>query len=222
VGEVRDVPPGSDYRFVRVPRIAGLEDERRNCAREDEHHRNAAGTTATGLVYPDSGRSPSRLQVIDTRKRRVLSTTGFDLQLEGGALSPDGRRLYLTATPTKGWGSSVQVYDTRENRVVAEVKIDFGYYAFAMQPVVSPDGHRVFLTMVNEDGAVRILDTQTLRMTDAIKPPGGASAIAFSPDGNRLYCVGGYGDQARVTTVDTTSLKPIASALLGAMTAGLP
>src|SRR5262249_20796791 len=136
------------------------------------------------------------------------------------ALSRDGKRLYATSTSLTGWDPRVDVYDTTTVELTASVKVSDETYAyvFADRPVVSPDGKRIYLTMVNSPESIRVLDAQTLRFTGSLTLPGGEWLMTMSADGKRLYTASGTENSATVTAIDTATLQPTAALKLAPLT----
>jgi DNA-binding beta-propeller fold protein YncE len=156
----------------------------------------------------------STLKVIDADTLQVSVVREPGRSINRAALSPDGTRLYVTSSALWGWVPRVDVYDTAANEVVGRVAISDANHVFADQPVVSPDGQQVYLTMANSPDAIRVLDAGTLHFTGKIKLPDEARLLTISPDGKRLYSVGGLGEAVSVTAIDTATLLPTASVKL--------
>jgi YVTN family beta-propeller protein len=182
---------------------------------------------AVGCNCPDSGLSTadSVISVIDAGTLQVVASRETGRSFHGAALSPDGKRLYVTSiksnlTGSAGhWDPRVDIYDTTTLQLAASVKVSDEKYVIADRPVVSPDGKRVFLTMANSPDSLRVLDAQTLQFTGSLTLPGGAWLVAMSPDGKQLYAAGGTTDSAIVAAIDTATLKPAATLKLALLTA---
>ncbi len=170
-----------------------------------------------------------RLQVIDTDTQKTLGGT---LSLKDGAkalaLSPDGGRLYVTeyflnSTSPRG---AVRAIDTARLEqaiikgvpILADVTIgepiDLGFEREPTALAVSPDGSRLFITIVKHDasdgGEIRIFETASLQQLGAAIPVGREpSAIALTPDGKRAL-VANAGSNT-VSLIDTKTLTPAGS-----------
>ena len=116
----------------------------------------------------------------------------------------------------------VNVYDTATLQVVGHATMGSRNHVFADQPVVSPDSRQVYLSMVNSPEAIRVLDAGTLHDTGKLSLPDRPRLLAISPDGKRLYSIGGLGEAVSVTVIDTTTLQPAASVKLSPAVATQP
>jgi YVTN family beta-propeller protein len=169
---------------------------------------------------------PDLLQVIDADTLQVVNTLSPGRVIDGAALSPDGKRLYMTTRPLQAaaQGFRVDVYDTATLRMIASATVRDGNYVFGWQPLVSPDGKRMYLTMANSTDLIRVLDADSLQVIGALKTSQAANGVtglmAISPDGKRLYLASLAGDAVQV--IDASSLDVQASIGLGSVPAGTP
>jgi len=120
------------------------------------------------------------------------------------SISPDGSRLYVLANGTP----QITIVDAHSNSVLAAILGPAGM-TDPGQARVSPDGKRLFVSYQAER-TIAVIDTATGALQAQVKVPGpeiaGISALAFSPDGSRLY-VGGY--ENALHTFDAASLQLI-------------
>jgi YVTN family beta-propeller protein len=190
----------------------------------DGHRLYAIGSVAGD--FPETTSPPSSVQVIDAGTLQVVNTLAPGRVIDGAALSPDGKRLYLTTRPVQltAPGFRVDVYDAATLQMVASARFPDGKYVFAWQALVGPDGKRLYLGMASSTEAIRVLDVDTLQIIGALKVSGttnGPSGLtAISPDGKRLYMANIAGDTLWV--VDTASLSVEASIGLGNVPTGTP
>jgi YVTN family beta-propeller protein len=137
------------------------------------------------------------ISVIDTASNTVTSTipvaTGLGVELTGIAVTPDGQRLFVAASP----GGNVYVIATATNEVTATIATtNTGNSGLA----ISPDGRRVFAAgwvkglYVNTSFA-DVIDTQTQDQSAAIELGNGETPtrIAITPDGTQGFVLGDAG-----------------------------
>jgi YVTN family beta-propeller protein len=148
--------------------------------------------------------------VVATAANSVVATIGNDVV--GGApaavaVSPDNTRLYVTTV-----GGTV-VIDRASRTRTAFVT------GSAAQVAFSRDGAQVYITT---GSAVRIIDAATLVDVASVPVVGGASALAVSPDGQRLY-VGSSccGPPSAVSVLDVGTRTVLATVPLAANPAAL-
>ena len=147
--------------------------------------------------------------VIDTAHQTVSATIPIGPGPGAAALSPDGRRLYVTNT-----GLTVSVVDTTTNTLSSTI----GFAHSPTRVAVSPDGRRLYVTNVwSVPGPVfggllgnvikaelTVVDTATNTVTGTI-PIAGAGSLAFSPDGSVVYVAGSQG----LSAINTATNKVI-------------
>ena len=115
------------------------------------------------------------------------------------ALSPDGRRTYITNQNA----GTVSVLDTATGRpVVAPIRV--GERPNSVR--VAATGARVFVTSTGS-GTVAIIDAATNTVATTVLVGGFVDGIALSPDGGRLYA--GIADTGTVVTIDTATGRPV-------------
>ncbi|WP_354180773.1 S-layer homology domain-containing protein [Arthrobacter sp. UYP6] len=113
---------------------------------------------------------------------------------EAVTVSPDGSRLYVSLTKIEEPGSGfVSVLDAATLQQVAEMRVP-GHYPYAGKVYLNAAGTKGYLG--TNSGTVQVFDALTNTMTASV-PIFDSKAIAFSPDGAKVY-VAGYN---RVITV---------------------
>ncbi len=206
---VTDLAVSADGRYVYASRTAvngadvaildtrtGSEDAIRIAA--------AAGTTAGCVrVSPDgrrlyvaaNGPFAAELVVIDTQRKRVLTTFEIGCPIRDIALSRDGATAYVGSCGPD-FGAVLDVIDIGGTRIHT-YKID-ETAGLLTQLLLSHDGDRAYLV---GDTSVTVLSTATHDTIGSIVVGAQPSCATESPDGNRLYIA----DYAGAVTVLTTT-----------------
>src|SRR6516165_8669217 len=90
--------------------------------------------------------SSDNVSVIDTEKNKVTATiVGSFVSPYGVAVSPNGRKVYITNSLTSVGNSNVSVIDTEKNKVIATIPVGSEPGGVA----VSPDGSKAFVANAN-------------------------------------------------------------------------
>jgi YVTN family beta-propeller protein len=167
------------------------------------------------------------ISVINTATDKVTATIPAGQQPWGVALTPDGKKLFVTNHRATGIGvsvsSEVAVIDTATNAIIATVPLTNTVGA-ANGLAVAPDGGTVYVASgmnTNPEGnTVTAIDANTNEITATLRipidPHSGAShpyTLAFSPGGEKLYVTHRYGDSLSV--IDTASMQLENTILLG-------
>ena len=101
--------------------------------------------------------------------------------------------------------------DTKSHTVVETIRLT-GQNVRPMGVVVSPDGHRVYVT-TGRGGTVVAIDAKTNKPVGSVAVGPRPWGIAISPDGTRLYTANGPSND--VSVVDTASLAVVAKVAAG-------
>ncbi len=139
---------------------------------------------ATGSGWVGDGLGDRTVKIWDTATRQVLCTVSSERQLEGMALSPDGKRLYVASQfkSEKGVG---------EIRAFAIPKCQYLFSIVACGPIaVSTDGKRLAAGSKIWDALTgeKLVDCRGLSANGGLAISDGQ--VAFSPDGLRLAAAG--------------------------------
>ncbi|GAA1007162.1 serine/threonine-protein kinase [Streptomyces thermogriseus] len=130
---------------------------------------------------------------------------------EGVAVSPDGRRAYVTNERS----SSVSVIDTATNKVDRTIPVG----SFPKGVEVSPDGHRAYVANLGS-GSVSVIDTAANKVDSTIPVGRQPDGVAVSPgDGSRVYVTNGRSDS--VSVIDTATNKVDRTIPVGSSPAGV-
>ena len=142
----------------------------------------------------------------DVRRGAIRTTfSGHSGEVWGLDVSSDGRTVYSAAVDARA-----TVWDLAGDRRLDRpfdagapfVADDGGGYPIEL--ALSPDGRTLALTQ--DDGAVNLVDTRTLRRRGTLRAmPGFAAAVDYSPDGHLLAVTGKDG---RITLWDARTLRP--------------
>nr|WP_238994772.1 YncE family protein [Mycolicibacterium chubuense] len=130
----------------------------------------------------------------------VVATIGVGAAPVGVAVSPDGKRLYVTNDVSSG---TVSVIDPASGTLVGN-PISVGAYPTGL--AVSPDGKRVYVANAN-GGTVSVLDTLSGTTVGAPIPVTDPYGVAVSPDGTRVYVTNG--GSGTVTVLNAASLTAV-------------
>ena len=148
--------------------------------------RDLAVTPDGTRVYAvNSSAFSDSISVINTATNEVITTIPVGEGPMHIAITPDGSRAYVTNFAS----NTVSVVDLATNRELTTIEARFG----PVGVTISPNGARAYVTIntisifIPSFGVVAI-DTASNTVLSTTQVPGrGASDIAMSPDGSRLY-----------------------------------
>ena len=161
-------------------------------------------------VSPDGGRlyilceGTDEVVVYDTRARAIQRRIPVGREPKGLSLAGDGKWLYVA----NSWGDSVSEIDTGSLAVVRTLPAGFEPNAAVA------DRERRFLYVANRiSNDVVVVDLATGREVKRLAAGRGASYLALSPDGSRVYCTHIYPipgafrtpAESEITVIDTAS-----------------
>lgn len=137
------------------------------------------------------------LRVLDVATHRVIGKVGVGHIPRGLALSYDSRRIYVT----NSWDDTVSVIDAEKLQTVAT-------WPVAAEPSsVLEDGKHLFVAnRISSD--VAVLNSETGEEEKRLVAGRGASYLATSPDGRRIYASHVYPNPPRVRTPMDDRLAP--------------
>jgi YVTN family beta-propeller protein len=121
----------------------------------------------------------STVSVLDTATDGLLAQIEVGLYPYGLSVSPDGRQLLVSV-----WGANeVVIIDTTTDRITGRVPI-----AKPDTSAISPDGRTAYVgSMSLDDPALAIVDLAKPAKIGTVALSHLPRALAFSPDGKRLY-----------------------------------
>lgn len=173
-------------------------------------HANATGGDTAYVANMVS----ASVSVIDLDGRTATRNVPVGSEPEGIALSPNGRRLWVTDRK----GDAVHVFDTATMRRMSTLPTG----AVPIRVLLSPDG-RTAVTSNYGAGTLSLFDTATMKPTRTIRVSGDPKraqvTILFSRDGRRLYVAETAPNQ--VAEVDMTSGRILRRLPAGRMGDGL-
>lgn len=160
------------------------------------------------VVSPDGrilyATSNDSLLVIDPTTARVQASICVGPHAADLALTPDGRKAYVTteANNAKVAGFVVSV-DLGASRVEAEIPMP----PISENLAISPDGRSVYVpNPVN--GTVSVIDTTRDEVTEVLNVAPFPRDVVFAPDGSLAY-VTLSGDDSFVAVLDTGTMKEV-------------
>jgi len=136
-------------------------------------------------VAPDGtrvyvGNEPNTVSVISTATDTVVgSPIIVGLSPVGLAVTPDGRKVYVTANFFPGGPVSVINTGTGTVSTITGIDKPFGV-------VVSPDGRNVYVTDQTRASVV-VIDAATDTIVRTISVGQGPFGVAIAPDGKKVY-----------------------------------
>jgi len=135
------------------------------------------------------GLQPGAVRLWDARKGRLLRRIGdASEQAMAAAFSPDGRRVLIGGADRRGAG----VVRLCEAGSPAQVWATHDHPAEVLAVAFAPGG--ASLATAGADGAVKVRDAKTGAVQRTLAGhDGGATSLAYSPDGTLLACGDGKG-----------------------------
>jgi len=117
--------------------------------------------------------------VFDTRTHAIARRVHVGRAPKGLSLSPDGKRLYVA----NSWSDAVSEIDTQSFEVLRSLPAGFEPNA-----VVVDGAQRVLYVANRVSDDVSLVDLATGKETKRLVAGRGASYLALSPDGKKVYC----------------------------------
>jgi YVTN family beta-propeller protein len=146
----------------------------------------------------------NEVRIVDTQSGKVIAIIPVGHVPRGIALSSDGRHVYVS----NAWSDTVSVIDTTTREVVQTLPTGF-------EPSgVVVDSAGTTLYVANRLGSdISVIDLKSGQETKRLLAGRGASYLAPSPDGKRIYCTHIYPNagafrtppNSEVTVIDTAS-----------------
>ncbi len=142
------------------------------------------------------------VHIIDTETDSLIkafdpSQNGINTsELEGIAISPDGKRVYVSDESS----DNLFVIDTETDSVVAAVALDLDE---AEDMIVSPDGKWLYL---NDNSDVVKISTDSLKIVATTNVSNDGHGITLNKDGSKIYAEGRDGAIRGVVVINADSM----------------
>src|SRR5215475_3762598 len=118
------------------------------------------------------------IHVIDPATNKIVMTVK-DIEVPHGvAFSPDGKRAYISCESEK----TLVAVDTKTGKHLGAAPLS----GHPNNISISKDGKRVFVAIVQQPGAVDVIDTGSMKMIKSIKVKGGVHNTYVTPDGKHV------------------------------------
>ncbi|HTM30162.1 MAG TPA: beta-propeller fold lactonase family protein [Vicinamibacterales bacterium] len=145
------------------------------------------------VLYPNPG---YLVQVLDTASGATIANIPLNVPQSGSgmAISPDGRRLFVTNQALNG--SNVKIIDTATNAVIGTVTT--GSVPRAID--ITPDGQFAYVA-VQEAGVVSVINTATGAILGSVPAGTRPLDVRVLQNGSRVYSV----SEDRITAISTTT-----------------
>jgi YVTN family beta-propeller protein len=161
------------------------------------------GTRLYVSVFDDA-RTVAAVTVLDTANNREVTTIPVRTRPYLGAVTPDGKRLFV---PNHDSGT-ISVIDTASNTVVNEVNVPPNPHSIEF----TPDGSKAYVAD-HESNLITELDPTTLQVTAEIPVQTSPHSVAVHP--TRPLVANVNYDAASVTMIDTNTNQVIAAIPVG-------
>lgn len=163
-------------------------------------------------ISPDGARlyvaceKSDELLVVNTATSRVLKRIAVGHVPRGVSVSANGKQVYVV----NSWNDSVSVIDTQKLAVVATVKAGFE----PISAVADKKGATLYVAnRLSND--ISVIDLQSGNEIKRLQAGRGASYLAISADGSRIYCTHIYPainahrapPESEITVIDTATQR---------------
>jgi YVTN family beta-propeller protein len=158
------------------------------------------------VISPDGRRGytanvgAGSVSVLDLAKRSLITTIPVTKVVQRISMSPDGRRVFTHDQDAP----RIAVIDTATDKIVDWIAVPTSVYA--SEP--TPDGRS--LLALTRNGALYVIDLQSLKVVRTLKISQGASEILIRPGGEVAYVSGTGAGKIDVVNLHSWELgKPI-------------
>ncbi len=138
------------------------------------------------------------VHIIDPATNKVVGVVeGIEVG-HGAAAAPDGSRIYISNEAD----TTLDIVDARKLMVVKKVKLSGRPNNIA----IGKDGRRVYVGIIQQPGAVDVIDTASGTLARTIPTKGGIHNAYVTPDGK--YVVAGSIQGRTINIIDTATEQP--------------
>ncbi len=160
------------------------------------------------VLSPDGSRlyvmceASDEVRVVDTSSGKVVRAVAVGHMPRGISLSPDGRQIFVA----NSWDDTVSVIDASSLGVVRTLAT-----GFEPNSVIADREGKTLYVANRLSSDISVIDLQSGQETKRLLAGRGASYLALSPDGSRLYCTHVYPrigahrtpPESEITVIDT-------------------
>lgn len=158
------------------------------------------------------------VSVVNLENDGIVASIPVGVQPTGVAVSPDGKRVYITNQNLIGppTGNTVSVIEAGSNKVITNIPVNDRPHGVA----ISPDGSRLYVACQSPSNTINVINTLTNNVVKTM-PSGGENpqSLIVSPDGSRLYVTNN--SSGKVMVFNTATNSAIGSAQAGGWPLGI-
>lgn len=165
--------------------------------------------TPNGKALYVSNYGSNTVSVIDTSLYTIIATIGVSVGPTNVAITPDGRTAFVLSRQT------ISVISTATNALMRTISAG---PTFGVGLAITPDGSQLYVCNFGSgrnDGAVTIINIDTLTIEKTLTLGGEGEAIAISPDGKSAYALALSSQGIYLAKIDVAS-QAIVQPQLGA------
>jgi YVTN family beta-propeller protein len=178
-------------------------------------YKGCATKTCKGRKHSNKEDNHFSVHVIDTATNTVTDTVPVGSFPKGIAVSPDGKKVYVT----NSWNDNVSVIDTAINTVISTVPVG----RFPEGIAINPTGTRAYVTNSLDDN-VSIINTKTNDVIATVNVGINPVGVAVNPEGTKVYVtnVGNFSvPDNTVSVIDTATDNVTATIKVGQQPVGI-
>jgi YVTN family beta-propeller protein len=178
-------------------------------------YKGCATKTCKGRKHSNKEDNHFSVHVIDTATNTVTDTVPVGSFPKGIAVSPDGKKVYVT----NSWNDNVSVIDTAINTVISTVPVG----RFPEGIAINPTGTRAYVTNSLDDN-VSIINTKTNDVIATVNVGINPVGVAVNPEGTKVYVtnLGNYSVPGNtVSVIDTATDNVTATIKVGQQPVGV-